>query len=91
MRPSPAAEKPEIGCRPGPASTEELWAVRNGQITATRSGNNLTIAWTPAGGTLQQASALTGKGSDWSDVGTTNPTTVPIGQSGNKFYRVKAP
>lgn len=59
------------------------------QVTAARSGANLSISWSPAGGTLQSANALTGQASDWTDVGPTNPATVPIGATGNKFYRVR--
>jgi hypothetical protein len=58
-------------------------------LTVTRTGNNLSIGWTPTGGNLQSATALTGQASDWSDAGTANPTTVTIGTTGNKFYRVK--
>jgi hypothetical protein len=58
------------------------------KLSAARSGSSLTISWAPAGGTLQSATKLTGKASDWSDAGTANPTTVTIG-TGNSFYRVK--
>jgi hypothetical protein len=57
------------------------------RVTATRSAGNLTIQWTPTGGTLQTATALGGTPS-WTDVGTANPATVPIG-TGNAFYRVR--
>jgi Concanavalin A-like lectin/glucanases superfamily/PA14 domain len=69
---------------PGPGGGKNI------RLSATRSAGNLTISWSPAGGTLQSATALTGNPSDWKDAGTTNPTTVTIG-TGNNFYRVKGP
>jgi hypothetical protein len=57
-------------------------------LSVARSGNNLTIQWSPPGGTLQSTPALGGTPT-WTAVGTTNPATVPIGTTGNTFYRVK--
>jgi hypothetical protein len=54
-------------------------------LTVTRSGNNLNVSWTPAGGTLQSTTALPG---GWGNVGTANPAVVPIG-TGNLFLRVE--
>jgi hypothetical protein len=55
-------------------------------LTATRSGNNLTIQWAPTGGTLQFSPSLTSP--TWTDVGTDNPATVQLG-AGSGFYRVR--
>jgi hypothetical protein len=55
--------------------------------SVTRSGNNLTIGWSPAGGTLETRASLD-PATPWTAVGTANPATVPIGSSGG-FYRVK--
>jgi hypothetical protein len=59
------------------------------ELTITRGSGTVTIAWT-GGGTLQQATALTGNASDW-----TNVTPAPTGFSyttpattGNQFFRV---
>ena len=57
-------------------------------LTATLSGNTLTISWTPSGGTLQSTTVLPAPGNVWTDVGIANPTPITIG-SGNNFYRVK--
>jgi len=56
-------------------------------LTVSRSGNNVTIGWTPAGGTLESSPALA-PGAVWTDAGTANPATVPIGAA-NAFYRVR--
>ncbi len=56
-------------------------------LTATLSGANIVISWTPSGGTLQSTPAL---GGTWTAVGTANPATVPM--SGNAmFFRVSSP
>jgi hypothetical protein len=80
-----------------PASTKPLayWdfnAVTSGSgsgsiLTSARSGNNLTISWAPAGGTLESATTLGGTPT-WSTVGTNNPATVTIGTA-NSYYRVR--
>ena len=57
------------------------------RVTAVRSNGNLTIQWSPAGGALQSTTSLGGTPT-WTDVGTDNPATVPIG-TGNVFYRVR--
>ncbi|TMQ01401.1 MAG: hypothetical protein E6L09_03715 [Verrucomicrobia bacterium] len=57
-------------------------------LSLARSGNTLTISWTPAGGTLESTAVLNGASSVWSDAGTANPATITIG-TGNSFYRVK--
>ena len=62
------------------------------QFNATTiSGGNVTVSWTGTG-TLQQATALTGQASDWSDVSpqpTGNTLTVTGATSGKKFYRLR--
>ena len=58
-------------------------------LTATKSGNNLAISWTPTGGNLQSTPELKGTSTVWSDAGTANPTTITIGATGQRFYRVK--
>jgi hypothetical protein len=60
----------------------------NYRLTASLSGNTLTVSWTPAGGTLQSTPAFAGAGTTWTDVGTANPATITVG-TGNTFYRVK--
>jgi hypothetical protein len=57
------------------------------KMSVSRTGSNLTIQWSPTGGTLESTPALSGKPT-WTTVGGTNPATVPIG-TGNLFYRVK--
>ena len=57
----------------------------------TIAAGSVTISWTGTG-TLQQATALTGQASDWSDVSpppSGNSYTVTAGTSGNKFFRLK--
>ncbi len=56
-------------------------------LSISRTGNNVTIGWAPAGSgwTLESAPAITGP---WTTVGTQNPTTVAIG-AGNQFFRLK--
>lgn len=58
-------------------------------LTANRSGNNLNISWTPAGGHLE-SSPVIGTGAVWTLVGTANPAIVPIG-TGNQYFRVVSP
>jgi hypothetical protein len=56
----------------------------------TVAGNQFTITWTGTG-TLQQATVLTGKASDWTNVTpapTGNSYTVTIG-SGDLFFQLK--
>jgi hypothetical protein len=56
-------------------------------LSITKTGTSVTISWDPAatGWTLQSAPAVTGT---WSNLGTQNPTTVPIG-AGNQFFRLR--
>jgi hypothetical protein len=56
-------------------------------LSISKSGNNLSISWTPSGGTLQATPALLSAGTVWTNVGTANPATISIGP-GNSFYRV---
>jgi hypothetical protein len=61
-------------------------------VSVARSGANLTISWSPPGGTLESTTALTGSAATtvWTPVGAANPATVPIG-TGSRFYRVRVP
>jgi hypothetical protein len=59
-------------------------------LSVASSNGSITITWTGSG-TLQQATALTGNASDWTDVtpaptGTTYTVTNP---TGNRFFRIK--
>jgi len=56
-------------------------------VTATRSGNLISIQWSPTGGTLESTPAI-GTTASWTAVGTANPATITIG-TGTGFYRVK--
>lgn len=58
------------------------------RLSFSRSGTTLTISWTPSGGVLQSATALSPTSTTWTDVGPANPATITIG-SGSSFYRVK--
>lgn len=69
-----------VDARPAPV-------VSDISMSVSRSGDNLTIQWTPAGGTLQSTTSLGGTPT-WTDAGTANPTTVTIGTA-NTFYRVR--
>jgi hypothetical protein len=55
-------------------------------LSASISGGNIEISWTPFGGTLESSLVL-GPGATWSIVGTQNPTNVPI-SGGAKFFRI---
>jgi hypothetical protein len=57
-------------------------------ITVTRTGNTLSIAWTPAGGTLESSTSL-GATANWTPVGSANPATITIGNGQAVFYRVR--
>jgi hypothetical protein len=57
------------------------------KATIARSGANVTISWSPAGGTLESSPTL-GAGATWSTVGTSNPATIAIG-AGDLYYRVR--
>jgi hypothetical protein len=59
-------------------------------LTAVHSGTNLIISWAPAGGRLQSTPAVLPSGTVWTDVGTANPATIPIGTS-NLYFRVVNP
>jgi hypothetical protein len=56
-------------------------------VTVARAGANITIQWSPSGGTLETSPAL-GAGAVWTTVGTANPATVPVG-TGNAYYRIR--
>lgn len=73
---------PSLKLTTRPAGVEESL-----RLTVTKSGNNIILQWTPTGGTLQTTSSLSGTPA-WTDVGTSNPATVPVG-SANAFFRVQ--
>jgi hypothetical protein len=56
-------------------------------ITATRSGSNLNVSWTPTGGTLESSPVL--PATTWTPIAGASPVTVPIGTTGNLFIRVR--
>jgi hypothetical protein len=56
-------------------------------LSAKVSGGNITVSWSPAGGTLQSTTAL-GAGATWATEGTANPATIPLTGT-SKFFRVK--
>ncbi|MCZ7638382.1 MAG: LamG domain-containing protein [Verrucomicrobia bacterium] len=56
-------------------------------ISLTRSGGNVVIAWTPAGGTLEFTPTL-GPTASWTVVGTANPATIAVAAAGG-YYRVR--
>jgi len=58
------------------------------KLSAARSGNTLTISWTPSGGTLQNTPSLGTPA--WTDVGTANPASITLG-TGTSYYRVRSP
>ncbi len=62
-------------------------SISNVRLGISKSGNNLSISWTPSGGTLQATPALLNVGTLWTNVGTANPATISIGP-GSSFYRV---
>jgi hypothetical protein len=57
------------------------------RTSVTKTGNTLTIQWSPTGGTLESTTAL-GPTAVWTTVGTANPATVTLG-AGNRFYRIR--
>lgn len=77
----------------GPDSLEP--PVSAPKLSATVSGQNLTISWPTAAGYLLESSSALGSGATWAAV-STQPTTangvstvtVPIGNA-NQFYRLK--
>jgi hypothetical protein len=59
------------------------------RLSASLSGNKVTISWAPAGGTLQ-SSPKVGTGATWTAVpNATNPMTITLSGTGEAFYRVK--
>jgi len=56
----------------------------------TAAGANVSVSWTPAGGSLYSSPAITGPAVNWQLVGTANPASVPIG-SGPQFFKVINP
>jgi hypothetical protein len=68
------------------SAVTETAVVAGPTLTAAVSSGNLIISWTPTGGTLESATAITSN-TVWTTVGTANPATVAIGK-GNSFFRV---
>jgi len=56
-------------------------------LAVSASGNQLTISWSPPGGTLEQAGSLLGP---WNSLGTVNPQKVTIADPAS-FLRVRVP
>jgi hypothetical protein len=69
---------------PGPPPTSNQTPI---SATISRSGSNITIAWSPTGGTLESTPVL-GATAVWTDAGTANPATIAIGTA-NAYYRVR--
>jgi len=59
-------------------------------LSAKASGGKLVISWSPNGGRLESASALLGKATVWTPVGTNNPATNTIAP-GSSYFRVVNP
>ena len=59
-------------------------------LSASKSGNNLIISWTPTGGHLESSPAISGARVNWQNIGSANPATVPLG-AGSQFFRVVNP
>ena len=56
-------------------------------LTIIRSGNELLLQWSSAGGVLQSADLLTAS-TEWHDLGTSNPQSVSL-EGRQKFFRVR--
>jgi len=65
-------------------------ATTRARVSASVSGTNVVISWTPAGGHLETSPAINGAGVNWQSLGTANPSTNPI-TSGSQFWRVVTP
>ena len=50
-------------------------------------GGNVSVSWTPSGGTLMSSPALLPPAEDWQPASTTNPAIIPI-TSAPQFFRV---
>jgi hypothetical protein len=57
------------------------------RLTASLSGGNVVISWSPTGGTLQSSPTL-GATATWTPVGTANPSAPIPATGGAKFFRV---
>jgi hypothetical protein len=60
-------------------------------LSVTLASNKVTIAWTPAGGHLQSATALLGSATQWITGSTTNPAIITVQPGQAQFYRVATP
>ena len=61
-------------------------------LSASHTGNNITVTWTPNTGHLESSPALSGAGLNWQPVsgGTGGTATIPVTGSG-MFFRVVTP
>ncbi len=59
-------------------------------LSASITGGNITITWTPNVGHLESSPALSGAGVNWSSAGTGGSVTVPVSPN-NMFFRVVNP
>ena len=58
-------------------------------LVITRSGtSNVSISWTPGGGTLLSSPAISGASVDWQPVGTANPAVIAVGAA-PQYFRVQ--
>jgi hypothetical protein len=59
-------------------------------LTITRSGNSAVVSWTNGSGFKLQSTAALEPNAVWTDLGTQNPQTVPLG-SNAQFFRAISP
>jgi hypothetical protein len=71
------------------AATVTVTSLAPPVLSITRSGTNVVISWSPAGGTLW-SSPVAGPSATWISLGTSQPYTAPLGSS-NAFFRVTVP
>jgi hypothetical protein len=60
-------------------------------LQLTSAGGNATISWSNGPGFVLQKTGSLSKPITWTDVGTNNPTVLPIAAGGPQFYRVRHP
>jgi hypothetical protein len=58
-------------------------------LSVSQSGGNVTISWSPAGGTLLSSPALSGPTAIWTPVGTANPTVINSAFNKVQYFRVQ--
>ncbi len=59
-------------------------------LNFTRNSGSLTLSWAGGAGYALQQTGVLSTNTQWSDLGTQNPQTIPIG-SGNQFFRLIKP